>query len=700
MELSPEQFLDVRSHGFVRLAIAVPRVRVGDPAANVAHHLEQIEAAGGKGASYVLFPELSLTGYTCADLFYSQALLDGALKALEELLDQTKETGLAFSFGMPLRIDHAVFNVAVTCSRGDILSVAPKTYLPQYREFYETRYFARAAEAQTDSVSLCGREAPFGPDVLLRTDDPRVVIYPTICEDDWVPVPPSSRAALAGASILANLSASNIVIGKAQYREDLVLASSGRNEAVHMYAAAGFGESTMDVVWDGHGFITERGYMLAKTERFQLDGACIVADVDVEALTLERGVQGSFRQNAMDYKSSWRSVSLPGFRSGQAGERGLKDAGRAGEEGSKDAGRAGEEGSKDAGRTPNEAHRTFERDIPSHPFVPQNPADRSQRCREVFMIQSTGLATKLRSLPEDARRVVVAVSGGQDSTHALNVAVHTMDLLGLPRSRIVALTMPGLGTTERTYSNACTLIRAVGATFREIDIKPAVRQFFEDIEHSEDKKDLVYENTQAWTRKLEELATAAQVKGIVLGTGDLSELALGWCTMFGDHASHYGVNAGIPKTLISYLIRWTADEVFEKETAVRDVLLDILDTPISPELLPPREREIAQKTEENIGPYELHDFFIYYFMRFGFSPSRIARMALHAFEGKYELREIKTWLRVFIVRFFQNQFKRNCLPEGPKVGMTCISPRGDWRMPSDASPAVWLSDLDRIPDEL
>ena len=673
----------------MRLAIAVPRIRVGDPAANVAHHLEQIEAAGGKGASYVLFPELSLTGYTCADLFHSQALLDGTLKALEELLDQTRETGLAFSFGMPLRIDHAVFNVAVTCSRGDILSVAPKTYLPQYREFYETRYFARAAEAQTDSVSLCGREAPFGPDVLLRTDDPRVVIYPTICEDDWVPVPPSSRAALAGASILANLSASNIVIGKAQYREDLVLASSGRNEAVHMYAAAGFGESTMDVVWDGHGFITERGYMLAKTERFQLDGACIVADVDVEALTLERGVQGSFRQNAMDYKSSWRSVTLPGFRLGQTGEGG-----------SKDAGQAVESGLKDAGRAPNEAHRTFERDIPSHPFVPQNPADRSQRCREVFMIQSTGLATKLRSLPEDARRVVVAVSGGQDSTHALNVAVHTMDLLGLPRSRIVALTMPGLGTTKRTYSNACTLIRAVGATFREIDIKPAVLQFFGDIGHSEDKKDLVYENTQAWTRKLEELATAAQVKGIVLGTGDLSELALGWCTMFGDHASHYGVNAGIPKTLISYLIRWTADEVFEKETAVRDVLLDILDTPISPELLPPQEQEIAQKTEENIGPYELHDFFIYYFMRFGFSPSRIARMALHAFEGKYELREIKTWLRVFIVRFFQNQFKRNCLPEGPKVGMTCISPRGDWRMPSDASPAVWLSDLDRIPDEL
>ena len=676
--LPPDQFLDVRNHGFARVAIAVPRIRVGDPAANVSHHLEQIEAADGRGASYVLFPELSLTGYTCADLFHSQALLDGALDSLAELLDRTRELTMAFSFGMPLRIDHAVFNVAVTCSRGSILSVTPKTYLPQYREFYETRYFARAAEAQADTVTLCGTDVPFGPDVLLRTDDPRIVIYPTICEDDWVPVPPASRAALAGATVLANLSASNIVIGKAQYREDLILASSGRNEAVHMYAAAGFGESTMDVVWDGHGFIAERGYMMARTERFHLDGACVVADVDVEALTLERGVQGSFRQNAMDYKSSWRSVSLPGFRPDPAGNDGSKSSGRANEV----------------------AYRTFLRDIPSHPFVPQNPAERSQRCREVFMIQATGLATKLKSLPEDARKVVVAVSGGQDSTHALNVAVHTMDMLGQPRSGVVALTMPGLGTTERTYGNACALIRAVGATFREIDIKPAVRQFFGDIAHSEDKKDLVFENTQAWTRKLEELATAAQVRGIVLGTGDLSELALGWCTMFGDHASHYGVNAGIPKTLISYLIRWTADEVFEREQAVRDVLLDILDTPISPELLPPREAEIAQKTEEKIGPYELHDFFIYYFMRFGFSPSRIARMALHAFGGKYDLREIKTWLRVFIVRFFQNQFKRNCLPEGPKVGMTCISPRGDWRMPSDASPAVWLADLERIPDEL
>lgn len=675
---STEQFLDVRNHGFVRLAITIPRILVGNPNANVLHHVEQIEAAANQGSSYALFPELSLTGYTCADLFHSQALLEGTLDALNGLLDKTRELEIVFSFGMPLRIDHAVFNVAVTCSRGNILAVTPKTYLPQYREFYETRYFARAAEAQTETVFLNNQEIPFGNDILLRTDDPRVIIYPTICEDDWVPMPPSSRAALAGATILANLSASNIVIGKAQYRENLILASSGRNEAVHMYAAAGFGESTMDVVWDGHGFISERGYMLAKTKRFDLNGTCIASDVDVEALTLERGVQGSFRQNAMDYKSSWRSVLLPGFHFGQTTHNDSDENSNAKEQ----------------------IYHKFSRDISSHPFVPHKLEERNQRCREVFMIQATGLATKLRSLPEDARRVVVAVSGGQDSTHALNVAVHTMDILGLPRSRVIALTMPGLGTTDRTYGNACALIQAVGATFREIDIKPAVRQFFDDIEHSEDQKDLVYENTQAWTRKLEELATAAQVRGIVIGTGDLSELALGWCTMFGDHASHYGVNAGIPKTLISYLIRWTADVVFEQDEVVRKVLLDILETPISPELLPPVDTEIAQKTEENIGPYELHDFFIYYFMRFGFSPSRIARMALHAFDEKYGLGEIKTWLRVFIVRFFQNQFKRNCLPEGPKVGMTCISPRGDWRMPSDASPAVWLEDLERIPDEL
>lgn len=658
-------FLDIRNHGFIRMAVAVPRVRVGDPHENVTHHLNVLELARDDGACYALCPELSLSGYTCADLFHSQALLEAAVAALDELLAATTNWEMGFSVGMPLQVDHAVFNVAVTCAGGRILSVVPKTYLPQYREFYEARYFARAAEAQSDTVTLCGQTVPFGPDILIRTDDPRVVIYPTICEDDWVPIPPSSRAALAGATILANLSASNIVIGKAQYRESLILASSGRNEAAHLYAAAGFGESTMDTVWDGHAFITERGYMLSRSDRFNLDGTQVTADIDVEALVLERAVQGSFRQNAMDYKEPWRSVDWS-----------MKDKAQ-----------------------PSEVHHTFRRHITPHPFVPQNPAERDERCREVFMIQSSGLATKLMSLPEDTRKVIIGVSGGQDSTHALNVAVHTMDLLGLPRSNVVALTMPGFGTTDRTYDNACTLIKSVGAEFHEIDIKPAVRQFFADIGHSEDKKNLVYENTQAWTRKLEEMATAAKVKGIVLGTGDLSELALGWCTMFGDHASHYGVNAGIPKTLITYLIKWTAEVVFKDEKAVQDVLMDIIDTPISPELLPPEQGVIAQKTEEKIGPYELHDFFTYYLMRFGFAPSRIARMCLHAFDGKYDLATIKSWLRVYITRFFQNQFKRNCLPEGPKVGLTCISPRGDWRMPSDASPEALLADLDSVPDE-
>ena len=664
----PNNFLDIRTHGFVRMAVVVPRVLVGDPHENVKHHLDVLEPAYRAGSYYALCPELSLTGYTCADLFHSQALLEGTVEALAGLLEATASWEMGFSIGMPLQIDHAVFNVVVTCVQGRILSVVPKTYLPQYREFYEARYFARAAEAQSDTVTLCGQTVPFGPDILIRTDDTRVVIYPTICEDDWVPVPPSARAALAGATILANLSASNVVIGKAKYREDLILASSGRNEAAHLYAAAGFGESTMDTVWDGHAFITERGYMLARTERFRTDGTYVTADIDVEALVRERGVQGSFRQNAMDYKDAWRSVTWPTEP-------------------------------KDTPQLSTE-HHTFHRHITSHPFVPMNPDERDERCHEVFMIQSSGLATKLLSLPEDTRKVIIGVSGGQDSTHALNVAVHTMDLLDLPRSHVVAMTMPGFGTTNRTYDNACALIRAVGATFHEIDIKPAVRQFFADIEHSEDMKNLVYENTQAWTRKLEEMATAAKVKGIVLGTGDLSELALGWCTMFGDHASHYGINAGIPKTLISYLITWTAEVVFKEEKEVHDVLMDILDTPISPELLPPKEGEIAQKTEEKIGPYELHDFYTYYLVRFGFAPSRIARMCLHAFDGKYDLATIKSWLRVYITRFFQNQFKRNCLPEGPKVGLTCISPRGDWRMPSDASPAVWLKDLDNVPDEV
>ena len=667
--MTPEDFLDVRRHGFVRFAVIVPRVRVADPNENVTNHLYELEAAYRQGAYYALCPELGISSYTCGDLFHSRSLLEATVEGIARLLEATRSWPMVISVGAPLVVDHAVFNVAVTVARGRILSVVPKTYLPEYREFYERRYFAAASEAQSRTVELCGQSVPFGTDILIRTDDPRLILYPTICEDDWVPIPPSTRAALAGATVLANLSASNSVIGKAKYREDLILASSARNLAVHLYSAAGFGESTMDTVWDGHAFVTDRGYLIARSERFKLDGTHIVADADLEALVLERSRQGTFRQNAADYKSDWRSVEaqVPVIGTDQTNQH---------------------------------IFHTLKRTVPAHPFVPNVDSERDERCREVFLIQSSGLATKLRSLPPGMRKVVVAVSGGQDSTHALNVAVHTMDLLGLPRSDITALTMPGFGTTDRTYDNACTLIKAVGATFREIDIKPVVRQLFSDIGHSEQDTSVVYENSQAWLRKIEEMATAAQIQGIVLGTGDLSELALGWCTMFGDHAAHYGVNAGVPKTLISYLIQWTADVVFKDEQSVRVVLLDILDTPISPELLPPLDGEIVQKTEEKIGPYELHDFFTYYFVRFGFAPSRIARLALCAFGDKYPIGVIKSWLQTYLTRFFYNQFKRNCLPEGPKVGLTAISPRGDWRMPSDASPAAWLADLERVPEQL
>ncbi|MBM3263448.1 MAG: NAD(+) synthase, partial [candidate division Zixibacteria bacterium] len=531
------EFSDVRRHGFVRVAVAVPRVRVAHPLENVQHHLKELEAIHRQGAYYALCPELGLSGYTCGDLFHSRSLLDASLEALAVLVETTAPWGMVVSTGLPFMVDHAVFNVAVTCAGGQILSAVPKTYLPQYREFYERRYFASASETRRQTVTLCGQTVPFGPDILIRTDDPRLTLYTTVCEDDWVPVPPSSRAALAGATVLANLSASNIVIGKAKYREDMILASSARNQAVHLYSAAGFGESTMDTVWDGHAFVAERGYLLARSERFRSDGTHIVVDADVESLTLERSRQGSFRQNAADYEEKWREVQSPVptvFA-----------------------------GSDDT------VFHTLRRTVSAHPFVPGNPAERDERCREVFMIQSSGLATKLMSLPPQMRKVVVAVSGGQDSTHALNVAVHTMDMLGLPRPDITALTMPGFGTTDRTYDNACALIRATGASFREIDIKPVVRQLFADIGHDERETTLVYENSQAWLRKIEEMATAAQIGGIVLGTGDLSELALGWCTMFGDHAAHYGVNAGIPKTLISYLIRWTAEVVFKDEEDVR-----------------------------------------------------------------------------------------------------------------------------------
>ncbi len=666
--MTREEFLDVRNHGFARVAVVIPRVHLGKPFENVHAHLEELESVYRQGAMYALAPELGLTGYSCGDLFHSQALLGEALDALKLFLDKTAGWNMLISVGLPLQIRGLLFNCAITILRGKILAVVPKAYPPNYREFYEGRHFASAAEALTTSVRLSNQDVPFGTDILICARNiPNFILHTDICEDLWVPIPPGTRAALAGATILANLSASNVTIGKYEYREVLACASSGRNNAVQMYSAAGFGESTSDLAWDGHGIITERGILLARSERFALGGTYIIQDVDLALLLGERMRQTSFWQNARDNRTDFREVYF---------DEGL--------------------GTTDDSKV----FHKFRRKIDQYPFVPSNPAYRNERCRETFMIQATSLARWLKQLPPDMQRVVIGVSGGQDSTQALLVAARAMDLLHLPRPNIIALTMPGFGTTGRTYHNACALVTALGATFREIKITPVVEQIFRDLGQDSNVEDLTFENVQAWTRKIFELAIACREQGIDLGTGDLSELMLGWCTMFGDHAAHYGVNAGVPKTLISYLIRWSADEVFKDELRVREALLDILATPISPELLRHNDGQIVQKTEENLGPYELHDFFGYYFVRFGLAPVRIVRMSYEAWQTKYKFAEIKKWARVFFERFFRSQLKRSCLPIGPKVGGAAISPRGDWRMPADMDASTWLRDLAQAPENI
>jgi NAD+ synthase (glutamine-hydrolysing) len=660
-------FLDVRTHGFARVAVCVPEVRVADPEWNAAAHLRLLERVHGEGAHYALCPELGVSGYTCADLFFQEPLLDATLSALARLAEASARWNLIVSVGAPLVVDHALFNCAVTLYRGRPVAVVPKTYPPNYREFYELRWFQPAAAARTREIDLLGARVPFGTDVLVDAAHlPGFVLHTDICEDLWTPVPPGTIAALSGATVLANLSASNVTIGKWEYRQDLVRSSAAKNLAVQMYSAAGFGESTADMAWDGHGLIAERGEIVAETRRFMLEGDAATVDVDLAALVEDRLRQGSFAQNAADHARPFRRVPI-----------GAADDAR------------------DAA-----VFRRFRRRIAPHPFVPADPATRDVRCRETFLIKATSLARRLTALPADARRVVIGISGGQDSTEALLVAVHAMDLLHLPRASVLGVTMPGFGTSNRTYTNACRLVRALGATFREIDITPIAGQVLAAVGHDARVEDLTFENVQAWTRKFLLFAIASREQGIDLGTGDLSELALGWATYGGDHMSHYAVNAGVPKTLVSELIRWAADTIFKDEPTVAEVLRSILATPISPELRRPGAGgEIAQLSEALVGPYELHDFFLYYLLRFGFGPQRVARMAVAAFEGRYSLAEIRRWLVVFLDRFFKNQFKRDCMPDAPKVGSGgSLSPRGDWRMPSDASATVWLAEAEAIPE--
>lgn len=637
------------NYGFVKVAAAVPRVKVADCKFNSERLEGLITIAEGKGVQILTFPEMCITGYTCGDLFAQQLLLEQAEMALIQILNSTRQLDIISILGMPVVVNSTVINAAVVIQKGKILGVVPKTYLPNYKEFYEQRWFTSALQVSENSVRLCGQIVPMGNNLLFETAETTFGIE--ICEDLWATVPPSSSLALQGAEIIFNLSADDEGIGKHNYLCSLISQQSARCISGYVFSSSGFGESTTDVVFAGNGLIYENGYLLARSERFCLEEQLIINEIDVECIRAERRVNTTFAAN---------KANCPG----------------------KEAIRISTEfvNSKDLNLT-----RTFN----PHPFVPQGN-ELNSRCEEIFSIQIAGLAQRL--LHTGAKTAVIGISGGLDSTLALLVCVKTFDKLGLSRKDILGITMPGFGTTDRTYHNAIDLMNSLGVSIREISIREACIQHFKDIGHDLNIHDVTYENSQARERTQILMDIANQTWGMVIGTGDLSELALGWATYNGDHMSMYGVNAGIPKTLVKHLVQWVAENGMDE--ASKATLLDIVDTPISPELIPADENgEIKQKTEDLVGPYELHDFFLYYFLRFGFRPSKIYFLAQTAFSGVYDDETIKKWLQTFFRRFFNQQFKRSCLPDGPKVGSISISPRGDWRMPSDASSAAWLKEI-------
>lgn len=637
------------NYGFVKVAAAVPRVKVADCKFNSERLEGLITIAEGKGVQILTFPEMCITGYTCGDLFAQQLLLEQAEMALIQILNSTRQLDIISILGMPVVVNSTVINAAVVIQKGKILGVVPKTYLPNYKEFYEQRWFTSALQVSENSVRLCGQIVPMGNNLLFETAETTFGIE--ICEDLWATVPPSSSLALQGAEIIFNLSADDEGIGKHNYLCSLISQQSARCISGYVFSSSGFGESTTDVVFAGNGLIYENGYLLARSERFCLEEQLIINEIDVECIRAERRVNTTFAAN---------KANCPG----------------------KEAIRISTEfvNSKDLNLT-----RTFN----PHPFVPQG-SELNSRCEEIFSIQIAGLAQRL--LHTGAKTAVIGISGGLDSTLALLVCVKTFDKLGLSRKDILGITMPGFGTTDRTYHNAIDLMNSLGVSIREISIREACIQHFKDIGHDLNIHDVTYENSQARERTQILMDIANQTWGMVIGTGDLSELALGWATYNGDHMSMYGVNAGIPKTLVKHLVQWVAENGMDE--ASKATLLDIVDTPISPELIPANENgEIKQKTEDLVGPYELHDFFLYYFLRFGFRPSKIYFLAQTAFSGVYDDETIKKWLQTFFRRFFNQQFKRSCLPDGPKVGSISISPRGDWRMPSDASSAAWLKEI-------
>ena len=639
------------NYGFVKVAAAVPQVAVADCARNAERIVALAQQAARRGVELVAFPELAVTGYTCADLFLQPALLDAADEALGEIMRQTRKLPLALIVGLPLRHEDRLYNCAAVVAQGRLLGVVPKSYIPNYAEFYEARWFASGAGIEEERITAAGQEADFGTELTFAVNGAEFGIE--ICEDLWVASPPSSRLALNGAKLIFNLSASPEGVGKHAYLRELVAQQSARTHTAYVYCSAGFGESSTDLVFAGNGLIAENGTMLAQAARFSLDEQLTVADVDIERLEFERRRNTSFRMREEAGESTVIEMELPDALKASA----------------------------------------LDRRVDPMPFVPADEAHRSERCEEIFQIQSHGLARRLAHT--GCRCAVVGISGGLDSTLALLVTVRTFDKLGLDRRGILGITMPGFGTTDRTYRNALKLMEGLGVPVREIPIRDACLQHFRDIGLPESDRSAAYENAQARERTQILMDVANMEGGLVIGTGDLSELALGWATYNGDQMSMYGVNASVPKTLVRHLVRWAADT--ERDGATRATLLDIIDTPVSPELLPAdREGNIAQKTEDLVGPYELHDFFLYNFVRAGFRPAKIAFLAEQAFAGSYDRETIVKWLRVFFRRFFAQQFKRSAMPDGPKVGSVSLSPRGDWRMPSDASAALWLRELEEL----
>ena len=639
-------------HGFVKVAAAVPAVKVADVMYNVQEIERLITMADVEHVEVVVFPELSVTGYSCQDLFRERLLLDKAEEGLLRLIDFTRKLDVIAVVGMPIEVGSLLLNCAVVIQQGSILAVVPKTYLPNYGEFYEKRWFASARDLNPTTIYLAGSPVEISNEpVIIRTSD-GVGLGIEICEDVWAPIPPSNNLTMAGADIIFNLSASDELIGKHQYLRSLIAQQSARTICGYVYSSCGFGESTQDVVYGGNAMIFENGVMLVEGDRFLFQPQLQTAQIDVERLRTERRANSTF----------------------------------------KTAQRNGHACRLDA-KLPLEQHPfTLERTIDPHPFIPSDK-DMAETCEEILNIQTAGLAKRL--VHTNCQHVVLGISGGLDSTLALLVCVRTFDKLGYDRKGIVGVTMPGFGTSGRTHDNATSLMQSLGVSQMEISIAKAVKQHFEDIGHDINNHDVTYENSQARERTQILMDLSNKLSALVVGTGDLSELALGWATYNGDHMSMYGLNAGIPKTLIQYLIRYIAS--LPKSSAERDVLIDIVNTPISPELTPAdAQGNIQQKTEDLVGPYELHDFFLYYMLRFGFNPTKIMLMAEKAFGKRYERETIKKWLTTFCRRFFAQQFKRSCLPDGPKVGSISLSPRGDWRMPSDASSALWLHECEEL----